>query len=163
MTPEVRPAIGKPVERVDGRLKVTGGARYAAEFKVANLAHAVLVMSTIASGRIRSIDTKAALSAPGVLAVITHENAPRLNFPERPKAVDDFVAPTFGRSFPVLQESTIYFNSQPIAVVVAENLEQAEYAATLVRVVYDETKHVTSVEDEIARIRRLPITLDKLL
>jgi len=65
--------------------------------------------------------------------------------------------------FPVLQESTIYFNSQPIAVVVAENLEQAEYAATLVRVVYDETKHVTNVEDEIARIRRLPITLDKLL
>jgi len=86
MTPEVRPAIGKPVERVDGRLKVTGGARYAAEFKAANLAHGVLVMSTIASGRIRSIDTKAALSAPGVLAVITHENAPRLNFPERPKA-----------------------------------------------------------------------------
>ncbi len=151
MTPEVRPAIGKPVERVDGRLKVTGGARYAAEFKVANLAHGVLVMSTIASGRIRSIDTSAALGAPGVLAVITHENAPRLNFPERPKAIDDFVAPTFGRSFPVLQESTIYFNSQPIAVVVAENLEQAEYAATLVRVVYDETKHVTSVEDEIAR------------
>lgn len=151
MTPEVRPAIGKPVERVDGRLKVTGGARYAAEFKVANLAHAVLVMSTIASGRIRSIDTEAALSAPGVLAVITHENAPRLNFPERPKVVDDFVAPTFGRSLPVLQESTIYFNGQPIAVVVAENLEQAEYAAKLVRVVYDETTHVTSVEDEIAR------------
>jgi len=151
MTPEVRPAIGKPVERVDGRLKVTGGARYAAEFKVANLAHGVLVMSTIASGRIRSIDTKTALSAPGVLAVITHENAPRLNFPERPKAIDDFVAPTFGRSFPALQESTIYFNSQPIAVVVAESLEQAEYAATLVRVVYDETRHVTSVEDEIAR------------
>ena len=85
MNLEIRPAIGKPVERVDGRLKVTGGARYAAEFKVANLAHGVLVMSTIASGRIRSIDTKAALSAPGVLAVITHENAPRLNFPERPK------------------------------------------------------------------------------
>ncbi len=151
MNLEVRPAIGRPVERVDGRLKVTGGARYAAEFKTANLAHAVLVMSTIASGRICSIDTEAALSAPGVLAVITHENAPRLNFPERPQANDDFVAPVFGRSFPVLQESTIYFNSQPIAVVVAENLEQAEYAATLVRVDYEESKHVTSVEDEMAR------------
>lgn len=126
---------------------MTGGARYAAEFNVANLAHAVLVMSTIASGRIRSIDTKAALSAPGVLTVITHENAPRLNFPERPKANDDFVAPSFGRSLPVLQENTIYFNGQPIAVVVAENLEQAEHAATLVRVVYDETKHVTSIVD----------------
>ena len=151
MNPEVRPAIGKPVERVDGRLKVTGGARYAAEFKVANLAHGVLVMSTIASGRIRSIDSKAAASAPGVLAVVTHENAPRLNFPERPKTNDDYIAPVFGRSLPVLQDNTIYFNSQPIAVVVAENLEQAEYAATLVRVVYDESKHVTSVEDEIAR------------
>jgi xanthine dehydrogenase YagR molybdenum-binding subunit len=161
MNLEVRPAIGKPVARVDGRLKVTGGARYAAEFKVANLAHAVLVMSTIASGRIRSIDTKAALSGPGVIAVITHENAPRLNFPERPQAIDDFVAPTFGRSFPVLQESTIYFNSQPIAVVVAENLEQAEYAATLVRVVYDQTKHVTSVEDEIARAFASPESLMK--
>jgi xanthine dehydrogenase YagR molybdenum-binding subunit len=151
MNSEVRPAIGKPVERIDGRLKVTGSARYAAEFKVANLAHGVLVMSTIASGRIRSIDTKAALSAPGVLAVVTHENAPRLNFPERPKVNDDYVAPVFGRSFPVLQEGTIYFNNQPIAVVVAEGLEQAEYAATLVRVVYDESKHVTSVEDEMAR------------
>ena len=151
MNLEPRPAIGRPVERVDGRLKVTGGARYAAEFKVANLAHGVLVMSTIASGRIRSIDTKAALSAPGVLAVVTHQNAPRLNFPERPKTNDDYVAPVFGRSLPVLQDSTIYFNSQPIAVVVAENLEQAEHAATLVRVVYDEGKHVTSVEDEIAR------------
>ena len=147
----IRPAIGKPVERVDGRLKVTGGARYAAEFKVANLAHGVLVMSTIASGRIRSIDTKAASSAPGVLTVVTHQNAPRLNFPERPKTNDDYVAPVFGRSLPVLQDATIYFNSQPIAVVVAENLEQAEYAATLVRVVYDEGKHVTSVEDEMAR------------
>jgi len=151
MNLEIRPAIGKPVERVDGRLKVTGGARYAAEFKATNMAHAVLVMSTIASGRISSIDTKAALSAPGVLAVITHENAPRLNFPERPQANDDFVAPVFGRSFPVLQTSTIYFNSQPIAVVVAENLEQAEYAATLVRVDYEESQHVTSVEDEMAR------------
>lgn len=151
MSLEARPAIGKPVERVDGRLKVTGGARYAAEFKVANLAHGVLVMSTIASGRIRSIDTKAASSAPGVLTVITHQNASRLNFPERPKTIDDNVAPVFGRSFPVLQDSEINFNSQPIAVVVAETLEQAEYAATLVRVDYETSKHITSVEDEIAR------------
>lgn len=151
MNLEPRPAIGKPVERVDGRLKVTGAARYAAEFKTANLTHGVLVMSTVASGRIRSIDTKAALNAPGVLAVITHQNAPRLNFPERPKTNDDHVAPVFGRSLPVLQDTTIYFNGQPIAVVVAENLEQAEYAATLVRVDYDESKHVTSVEDEMAR------------
>ncbi|HEX2270392.1 MAG TPA: xanthine dehydrogenase family protein molybdopterin-binding subunit, partial [Pyrinomonadaceae bacterium] len=143
--------IGKPVERVDGRLKVTGGARYAAEFKTANLAHAVLVMSTIANGSIRSIDTKAAKSAPGVLEVITHENAPRLRFTERPQVNDDHVAPVFGRSLPVLQDKTIYFNGQPIAVVVAETLEQAEYAATLVQATYDERKPVTSLEAEMSR------------
>src|SRR6185369_12468652 len=150
MTPEVRPAIGKPVERVDGRLKVTGGARYAAEFKTANVAHGVLVMSTIANGSIRSIDTEAALNAPGVLEVLTHLNAPKLNFPERPATMDDYVAPLFGRSLPVLQDTTIYFNGQPIAVVVAESLEQAEYAATLVKVVYDESRPVTSLEAEMA-------------
>lgn len=151
MSQAAKSLIGKPVERVDGRLKVTGGARYAAEFKVANLAHAVMVMSTIAGGSIRSLDVKAAKSAPGVIEVITHQNAPRLNFPERPKVNDDGIAPVFGRALPVLQDRTIYFNSQPIAVVVAETLEQAEYAATLVQVVYDEGKHVTKLETEMAR------------
>lgn len=151
MSQTAKSLIGKPVERVDGRLKVTGGARYAAEFKTANPAHAVLVMSTIANGSIRSIDTKAAKSAPGVLEVITHENAPRLRFPERPQTNDDFVAPVFGRSLPVLQDKTIYFNGQPIAVVVAETLEQAEHAAALVKAVYDEQKPVTNVEAEMTR------------
>lgn len=151
MTQAAKSLIGKPVERVDGRLKVTGAARYAAEFKVANLAHAVMVMSTIASGSIRSLDVKAAKNAPGVIEVITHENAPRLNFPERPKVNDDGVAPVFGRALPVFQDKTIYFNSQPIAVVIAETLEQAEYAATLVQAVYDESKPVTRLETEMAR------------
>ncbi len=142
--------IGKPVERIDGRLKVTGGARYAAEFKHTGVTYGVLVMSTIANGRITSIDARAAEAQPGVLAVITHLNAPRLSFPERPRTVDDYVAPAVGRSLPVLQNDTIYFNGQPVAIVVAENLEQAEYAATLVRVVYDEKKPVTSVEAEMA-------------
>src|SRR5206468_3916202 len=85
--------IGRPVDRVDGRLKVTGGARYAAEFPTQNVAYGVLVMSTIASGRILAIDTEAADRAPGVLAVITHLNAPRLPFPEQRGATD----PVFGR------------------------------------------------------------------
>jgi xanthine dehydrogenase YagR molybdenum-binding subunit len=63
-------SIGKPLERVDGRLKVTGAARYVAEFPMENLAHAVVVRSTIARGRIQSIDTSAAKKSPGVLAVI---------------------------------------------------------------------------------------------
>lgn len=149
------PPIGKPVSRVDGRLKVTGGARYAAEFKTPDVAHGVLVMSTIASGRIKSIDTKATERAPGVIGVVTHLNAPRLNFPERKvepnRVVDDQVAPFVGRSLPVLQSDTIYFNSQPIGVVVAETLEQAEYAATLVAVTYEQRPHATSVEAEMSR------------
>jgi xanthine dehydrogenase YagR molybdenum-binding subunit len=139
--------IGKPLDRVEGRLKVTGGARYAAEFKHEGMTYGVLVMSTIASGRIRAIDARAAEAQPGVLAVITHLNAPRLPFPERRLMTD----PVIGRTLRVLQEDTIYFNGQPIAVVVAETLEQAEYAATLVRVDYDERKHVTSVEAEMER------------
>src|SRR4051794_26485709 len=140
------PLIGKPVERVDGRLKVTGAARYAAEFKHDGLTYGVLVMSTIANGRITGIDARAAEAQPGVLKVITHLNAPRLPFREKRSSTD----PVYGRALRVLQEDTIYFNAQPIAVVVAETLEQAEYAATLVKVEYDERKPVTSVEAELA-------------
>src|SRR2546429_380856 len=71
-------AVGAPLDRVDGRLKVTGGARYSAEFPTANLAHAVIVTSTVATGRIASIDTSAAEKAPGVVRVMTHLNAPKL-------------------------------------------------------------------------------------
>src|SRR5262249_44774089 len=142
MTQERNPAalIGPPVDRVDGRLKVTGGARYSAEFKVEGVTHGVLVTSTIASGRIREIDTQAAEQVPGVLAVITHLNAPRLPFVDKRSWLD----PKIGRTLPVLQEDTIYFSGQPVAVVVAETLEQAEYAATRVRVAYDERPSVTS-------------------
>ncbi len=139
--------VGKPVDRVEGRLKVTGGARYAAEFKHAGLTHAVLVMSTIANGRIEAIGAKDAEKQPGVLAVITHVNALRLPFPDHREGV----APVIGRTLRVLQEDTIYFSGQPVGVVVAETLEQAEYAAALVRVAYAERRPVTSVEAEMAR------------
>lgn len=65
-------SVGKPINRIDGRLKVSGGAKYSADFNLPQLAHAVQIQSTIASGRIRTIDTQAALLAPGVLAIITH-------------------------------------------------------------------------------------------
>ena len=69
--------IGQPISRVDGRLKVTGGATYAAEFDVPGQAHGAIVRSTIANGRIASIDSTAAERAPGVITVLTHRNAPR--------------------------------------------------------------------------------------
>lgn len=135
--------IGKPVERVDGRLKVTGGARYAAEIATPNVVHAVLVQSTIAYGRIRSIDTQAAESALGVLAVITHRNAPRLAQPTWNPA---------GQSLPILQNPEIFYFGQDIAVVVAERLEQAEHAAALVRVIYDQQQHSTDLTEPTNKV-----------
>ena len=72
------PYIGTPTSRVDGRAKVTGMARYAGEFNVPDLAYASVLTSTIAKGRITRIDTSQAAALPGVLAVYTHENGPRL-------------------------------------------------------------------------------------
>lgn len=141
--------MGKPHNRVDGRLKVTGGARYAAEFPINNVAHGVFVMSTIAKGRIARINTQTAERAPGVLAVITHLNAPKLPFRE-PKVRAD-VDPKVGRYLHVLQSDIVHFDGQLIGVVIAETLEQAEHAAALVQVTYAKEKHSTRVEDEMAR------------
>src|SRR5436309_15483292 len=80
--------VGAPMDRVDGRLKVTGGARYAAEFSAPRLAHGVLHQSTIASGRIRDLDTAAAEGAPRVIAVITHRNIPGMPRPSVRPAVE---------------------------------------------------------------------------
>src|SRR3954452_3288366 len=124
--------IGQPVSRVDGRQKVTGRAIYAAEFDQPGQAHGVIVRSTIANGRIASIDSAAAEQAPGVLAVLTHRNAPRLAYREHKGAVD----PELGERLHVLQDERVNHQGQPIALVVAETLEQANHAATLVRVSY---------------------------
>jgi xanthine dehydrogenase YagR molybdenum-binding subunit len=115
--------IGTPLTRVDGKQKVTGTAKYTAEFEVPQLAYAVMVTSTIASGQIAGMDTAAAEKAPGVLAVITPRNALRM--------------PGAERRITVLQDTNIYYQNQPIAVVVAETLEQAHHAAQLVRTRYD--------------------------
>jgi xanthine dehydrogenase YagR molybdenum-binding subunit len=124
-------AVGKPMPRVAGVLKVTGRATYAAEHDLPNLAHAVMVTSTVAKGRVKRLDTTAAEHAAGVLAVLTHRHAPRL--PYRPqKSVLDPV----GERLHVLQDDRVWFNGQPVAVVVAATLDQAEYAASLVQIEY---------------------------
>lgn len=122
--------VGQPMDRVDGRAKVTGGARYAAEFSPKNVAHGVLVSSWIAKGRIREIDARDAEKASGVLAVITHLNAPKVS--GKSSGGD--------RNLLLLQDDAVQYDRQYIAVVVAETLEQATYAAELVRVVYDSDK-----------------------
>ena len=137
--------IGRPVSRVDGRQKVTGGATYAAEFGVPNMAHAAVVRSTVANGRIISIDTAEAERAAGVLAVLTHRNAPRLAY--RPhKGLPDAAV---GERLHVLQDNRVNHQGQPIALVVADTLEQANHAAALVRAAYAAetgTTDVTRVE-----------------
>src|ERR1700761_7207867 len=114
--------IGAPLTRVDGRLKVTGAAKYTAEFQIPNLAYGIVVESTIPSGRILAMDTEKAEHAPGVIAVLTSRNAPKL--------------PGAEIRISLLQDNQIFYNGQPIAVVVAESLHQAQYAASLVQARY---------------------------
>jgi hypothetical protein len=133
--------IGQPVSRVDGRQKVTGAATYAAEFEVANLAHAAVVRSTVANGRIASIDRAAAERAPGVLAVLTYRNAPRLAYRPHKGAPD----PGIGERLHVLQDDRANHQGHPIALVIADTLEQAVHAATLVHVTYASESATTDI------------------
>ncbi len=130
-------SVGQGIDRVDGRLKVAGRARYAAEFRVPDVVHAVLVQSTVGAGAITGFELKAAQEMPGVLAIITPENAPRL--PMTGGARQAVRAP-------LLQDRTIYYNGQHVAVVVAETLDQANAAAALVRVRYRRDEPVTSMD-----------------
>jgi xanthine dehydrogenase YagR molybdenum-binding subunit len=117
---------GQPVNRIDGILKVTGKADYSTDHPVKNAAYAVIFKSTIAAGKIKNIDSRAAEKAPGVLAVITHLNAPKLN--------------TKGgiRGGAMLQSDDVLFYGQHIGVVVAETFEQARHASRLIQVEYDQ-------------------------
>jgi CO/xanthine dehydrogenase Mo-binding subunit len=137
--------IGDPVDRVDGPLKVTGAAPYPSDFTFPDLTHAVLVQSTIAAGTIAGIEVATAESAPGVLAVITHENAPALV--EGPTARFD-PAPTS----PPLKDDRILYRRQPVAVVVASTHEQATAAARLVEIDYEEALPVVSLDDPGATV-----------
>ncbi len=127
-------SIGAPLDRVDGPLKVCGQAHYTGDLALPRMAHAVLVTSTIASGRVLRIDAGAAERAPGVVMVLTHLNAMRL--PEGGRAA---VQPPAGRVLALLQDDQVAYSNQPIAVVVAETIEQANGAAALVRASYERT------------------------
>ena len=134
--------IGTATSRVDGYAKVTGAAKYAAEVRPDDLAHGSVVTSTIASGRITRLDVSKALSVDGVIEVLTHLNRPEM--PDDDNAYKDDVAPD-GSPFRPLYDDRILFDGQPIALVVAEEPEIAQFAASLVRVDYDQEPHVTDV------------------
>jgi xanthine dehydrogenase YagR molybdenum-binding subunit len=129
-------AIGQSLSRADGRLKVTGGARYTADIPVAGAAHAAIVYSTIADGRTVSIDTAAAEKQPGVIAIFTCRNMPRMNPTPKPWS---HLRP-HGQGYLPLQDDKIYYAGQPIALVVADTLAQASHAGTLIEVQYDAGK-----------------------
>ena len=139
--------IGRPTRRVDGRAKVTGEAKYAAEFKVPDLAYGVVVSSAIAKGRITRIDARAALALDGVAQVFTHENIPRLAWLDR--SYRDQIAPT-GSPFRPLHDEKILYSGQPVALVVAETFELARYAASLVRIDYEREAHETNFDAALA-------------
>ncbi|WP_375459225.1 xanthine dehydrogenase family protein molybdopterin-binding subunit [uncultured Enterovirga sp.] len=135
--------VGTAQSRVDGPAKVTGEARYAAEFPAPDLAHGIVLSSAIARGKITAIDTSAALAVPGVIQVYTHENRRRTAW--LGYNYQDEVAPP-GSPFRPLYDAEIHFSGQPIALVVAEDFETAGYAASLVRIEYDTAEHITDVE-----------------
>ena len=128
--------LGKPLRRVDGEVKVKGNAPFAAEFHFEDVAHAVPVHSTIAKGKVSRMNTDRAKRAPGVLEIFTHNNMPRM---AAPPLVDfrDLKKGMAASDLPILQDASVHWDGEPIAVVVAETLEQAEYAASLVDVEYE--------------------------
>jgi xanthine dehydrogenase YagR molybdenum-binding subunit len=133
------------MSRVDGRVKVMGAAKYTAEVQMPELTYGVLVESTIGQGMITNIDTKKAEWAPGVIAVISHLNTPGV--PEYKLQNQDVIQ----KQLRVFNDANIYFNGQPIAVVVADTLERAQYGASLVKVTYSKEKPLTSLEDNMSR------------
>ncbi|UII24706.1 xanthine dehydrogenase family protein molybdopterin-binding subunit [Fulvivirga maritima] len=128
-------SIGQAIDRIDGRLKVTGMAKYASEFPVENVVYAQGVTSTIAKGRITSIDVTEAERQKGVIKVITHKNAEKLQ-----QADKEMPAFTLTSVAPALQSPEIHYYGQFVACVVAETFEQAQYACRLVKVTYEEDK-----------------------
>jgi xanthine dehydrogenase YagR molybdenum-binding subunit len=180
-------AVGKPMDRVDGRLKVTGGARYSADMPVSDIAYGFLITSTIGSGRIRQMDTAEAERQPGVLAILTPFHVAKMakgsieaqGSNQQTGGAQDVKAGAAGgarqssqsggqaqqseqqvgrqakrppdRKIHLLQEDDVYYNGQPIGLVVADTLDRAIHAASLVRVHYQPSNSLTSLTAEMHR------------
>src|SRR4051812_14432070 len=131
--------VGAAVDRVEGREKVTGAAAYAYEHGADDVAYAAIVQSTIAKGEIRNVDAEAALALPGVLAVLSFENAPRLH-------------ETDEAELEVLQSNRVSYRGQVVAAVVAETYETAREAERLVRIEYAEEAHDVILREDHPRL-----------
>jgi xanthine dehydrogenase YagR molybdenum-binding subunit len=136
--------IGQAVSRIDGPAKVTGSARYSGEIALPGLAYAEIVGARVASGRITSIDTAQAEDAEGVAGILTHRNMPKVNHvPLLPSLVG---GPAPGETFFPMQDDVVHYAGQPVAIVVADSLERAQHAATLVQISYAETPSITTID-----------------
>lgn len=155
MKPVTSP-FGQPLNRVDGPLKVTGQAHYAGEFDVPGLLYGSVVNSSIARGRIISIDASAAEAVPGVALVLTHQNRPPIASYDEPYEDDDAAD---GSPFRPLFNDRVLYSGQPIALVVAENLELARYAGSLVHVEYEREPHHTDLLSELHTMHKAPAEL----
>ncbi|MDP3231109.1 MAG: xanthine dehydrogenase family protein molybdopterin-binding subunit [Acidovorax sp.] len=140
--------LGAGIPRIDGEAKVTGQARYAAEYPAPDLAWGVVVNSTVARGRIASLDLDEALAVPGVLDIITHLNRPHIR--KMDLFYKDMTAPS-GSPFKPLAGDAVHYSGQPVALVLAETFEAARYAASLVRVQYDAQAHDTHLMQNLGR------------
>jgi xanthine dehydrogenase YagR molybdenum-binding subunit len=130
-----------------------GTVRFAAEVELPGMVYAALAYSTIPKGRITTLEVSEAEHAPGVVLVMTHQNAPRLNDPA--VIFSGGVDPLPGDDLPIMQDDRIHWNGQPIAVVLAETQEQADHASSLIRAGYAAERAVTSFADAVASGSRL--------
>ncbi|RWK63111.1 xanthine dehydrogenase family protein molybdopterin-binding subunit [Mesorhizobium sp.] len=140
--------IGRPIDRIDGPLKVTGGATYAYENALEGTAFGYILGAAVAKGRIAEIDTAEAERAPAVLLVMTHRNAPAQ--PDFGPAVTPTVPEVFTRARPALNSERVRYYDEPVALVVAETFEAARAAAGLIRVRYDEEPGVYDLSGHMA-------------
>src|SRR5690349_15710439 len=134
--------VGQPIDRADGKLKVTGGAKYAAEFGMPGLVHAVLVQSTVPAAEIEGFDLAQAQAMPGVLAIITPDNALRLQIKQA--SPQTIIAP-------LLQDRSVLYNGQHIAIAVADTIERAMAAAAAVRVRYRQGEAITTMKSALGQ------------
>lgn len=135
--------IGRPLARVDGRGKVTGAARYAADFNQRDQLYGIVVGATVGLGRVTGIDRDAVLSMPGVVDVITYQNAPKLAYRPHKSVID----PAVGERLHILQDDQVRFYGQPVAVIVADTLDHAERAANALRITYAAERPVIDPHD----------------
>lgn len=138
-------AIGRQASRLDGPLKVRGQARFAAEVAMERLSYGALVHSPVTRGRITRLDTTAAEAAPGVMLVMTHRNMPRLG--PLPLISVTNLGAVGNSNLPVMQDPTIRYNGQVVAMVVAETQEQAHHAASLIEIDYATEAAKTRFDD----------------